>query len=121
MFLNWINNANEENINQFTRQTEMFTTDEKKFLFTEILCKSVTRTNASLPLAKCFNHYFKQINKASKTLKIISKRSRVTNFDGLTGLQSLWEISLKAENAKVREICSNLLVEMHLKLEEPND
>ena len=121
VFLNWINNANEDNNNQYVRQTEMFTTDEKKFLFTEILCKSVVRTNASLPLAKCFNHYFKQINRASKTLKITPKRSRVTDFSGLTGLHSLWEISLKAENAKVRELCSNLLVEMHLKLEEPDD
>ena len=121
MFLNWINNTNEDSTSQYARQTEMFTTDEKKFLFTEILCKSVTRTNASLPLAKCFNHYFKQINKAERTLKMSYKRSRVTDFDGLTGLQSLWEISLKAENAKVREICSDLLVEMHLKLEEPND
>jgi hypothetical protein len=86
VFLNWVNNVNEDTNSQYVRQTEMFTTDEKKFLFTEILCKSVTKANASLPLAKCFNHYFKQINKASRTLKVTPKRTRVTDFSGLTGL-----------------------------------
>jgi hypothetical protein len=99
----------------------MFTTEEKKFLFTEILCNSVTKTNASISLAKCFNHYFKQINRAEKSLKATPKRPRVTDFGGLLGIRSLWEISLKAENVKVRELCSSLLVDMHLKLEEPDD
>lgn len=99
----------------------MFTTEEKKFLFNEILCNSVTKSNTSIPLAKCFNHYFKQINKSEKTLKSFGKRSRVLNFSGLAGLRSLWEISLKAENLKVRELCSSLLVDMHLKLESPED
>ena len=49
------------------------------------------------------------------------RRPKVVNFSGLAGLRSLWEISLKAENAKVRELCSSLLVDMHLKLEEPDD
>lgn len=123
MFLNWINKSynSDDSSTNYVRQTEMFTIEEKKFLFNEILCNSVTKTNASLPLAKCFNHYFKQINKALKTLKLSIKRTRVFDFSGLTGLNSLWEISLKAENAKVRELCSSLLVEMHLKLEEPDE
>ena len=99
----------------------MFTTEEKKFLFNEILCSSVTKSNASIPLAKCFNHYFKQINKTDKSLKQIGRKSRVANYNGLSGLRSLWEVSLKAENAKVRELCQNLLVDMHLKLEQPDD
>jgi hypothetical protein len=123
MFLNWINKSynSDDSSTNYVRQTEMFTIEEKKFLFNEILCNSVTKTNASLPLAKCFNHYFKQINKALKTLKLSIKKTRVFDFSGLTGLNSLWEISLKAENAKVRELCSSLLVEMHLKLEEPDE
>ena len=46
MFLNWINNSSEDSssqTHQYQRQTEMFTTEEKKFLFNEILCNSVTR------------------------------------------------------------------------------
>ena len=59
LFLNWINQVHEENGNQISRPMEMFTQEEKKFLFTEILCKSVTKANATPSMAKCFNHYFK--------------------------------------------------------------
>lgn len=43
------------------------------------------------------------------------------DFSSLQGLNSLWEVSLKAENAKVRDLCQSLLVDMHLKLNDPND
>ena len=39
----------------------MFTIEEKKFIFTSILCPSATKPNANINLAKCFNTYFVQL------------------------------------------------------------
>lgn len=94
----------------------MFNAEEREFLFSEILCNSVTKSNASLGLAKCFSYYFKQINRKNGAIKVVKKVSKTTNFAGLKGLKSLWEISLKAENAKAREHCQGVLIDVHLKL-----
>ena len=99
----------------------MFNAEEREFLFSEILCNSVTKSNASLSLAKCFGYYFKQINRKNGAIKVVKKVSKTTNFGGLKGLKSLWEISLKAENAKAREHCQGVLIDVHLKLQEPDD
>lgn len=86
-------------------RNEMFNAEEREFLFSEILCNSVTNSNSSLSLAKCFSYYFKQINKRSGAIKVVKKTTKTANFNSLKGLKSLWEISLKAENAKAREHC----------------
>ena len=61
----------------------MFTVEEKKFIFTSILCPSATKPNANINLAKCFNTYFLMINKSEGALKNTSKRLRVLQFDNI--------------------------------------
>lgn len=76
----------------------MFTPDEKKQLFLRILCPAAVKPQASLNLAKCFNTYFVQINKAEGAIKNTSRRFRVSNFTKLQGLDALWDISLNSQN-----------------------
>ena len=67
-------------------RSEMFNADEREFLFAEILCNSVTKSNASLSLAKCFSYYFKQINRRNGAIKVVKKTTKTANYSGLKGL-----------------------------------
>ena len=99
---------------------EILTPQEKKFLFVQILCNSAVKPGASLGLTKCFNTYFIQINKALGHIKPSSKRLRILNLDRLEGYDALWQICVESKNAKIREICQELLVDIQLKQEEPS-
>jgi hypothetical protein len=94
MFLGWIN-RNKENTSKVFH--EMFNSEEKKYIFLQILCPQVAQ-HANLNLARCFAHYFVQINKAEGALKKMSKRLKVINFDKVQGQDALWEISLNCTN-----------------------
>lgn len=122
MLVNWINRSKAEHLasNSQKQYHEMFTAEEKKFIFMQILVPSATKPTANLNLAKCFNTYFVQINRTEGALKNTSKRLRVVDFDKLKGLDSLWEISLNSVNPKARELCQDLLVNLYLKTQEPN-
>ncbi len=40
---------------------------------------------------------------------------KVTNYQNLIGLETLWKISIECENDKPREESMDLLVDLHLK------
>lgn len=94
---------------------EMFTHEEKKFIFLQILCPSVSKPTTNLNLAKCFNTYFLMINKAEGAFKNTSKRFRVINFGKILGLDSMWEICLNNITPKARDLCQELLINVYLK------
>ena len=112
MFLQWINRSKADYAGTNKPYYEILTPQEKKFLFLQILCKSAVKPNASLGLTKCFNTYFVQINKALGNIKNTTKRLRILNLQNLQGYDALWEICVSSTNAKVREICQELLVDV---------
>lgn len=43
---------------------------------------------------------------------------KVVNYEGLLGLETLWKISIESTNEKAREESMDLLVDIHLKLDQ---
>ena len=65
-------------------------------------------------MAKCYHTYFLMINKAEGALKT-NKFMRVTDFAKLKGMESLWRLCLDAQQAKAREYCTELLINLYLR------
>jgi hypothetical protein len=74
----------------------VFTPNEKKFLFTEILCPfaHAKKENINFGLATCFQSYFKAINIQEGSIHNERKRMRVVNFQQLQGMAALWAIAV---------------------------
>lgn len=107
MFINWINRSKADHLltNSHKQFQDIFTEEEKRYIFMQILCPSVANPDANLNLTKCFNTYFLMINKLEGAFKNTQKRFRVLEFAKIVGLDSLWEISLNNVTAKARELC----------------
>lgn len=101
----------------------MFTPVEQKHLFTSILCNSnkVDYKKITSGLAKCFQTYFKLINKDEGYLRIRRRKIEIRDFEQLIGLDSLWSISFDCDNEKARDEARELLVDIHLKLSTKYD
>lgn len=59
----------------------IFTEQEKKYLFMNILCNPADVQNMNLNLVKVFHKYFKQINKSEQNLNHLKKKIKVLRFD----------------------------------------
>lgn len=99
----------------------LFTEEEKKFLFTNILCnpQEVGASKISVSLVKCWIKYFKLINRAENQKLVYNKKVlRVKDFENLLGMDALWQIAIKSQNEKAKEASQELLVDLHLKLDK---
>ena len=117
LFLKWVNQHRE---NQFDhKEYFLFTDEERKYFFTQILCSSTYVANISISYGqvKCFHKYFKVINRQEENLEIVKRRMRVVNFEKLVGLDTLWKIANESETEKIREESTDLLVDLHLKFD----
>ena len=103
-------------------EQHIFTEDEKKFLFSNILCNpaEVDINKVSLSLVKVFNKYFRQINKAEGNINMLKKKIKVFKFHDILGIETLWKIALHSPNEKVKQIVHELLVDLHLKFDHQN-
>jgi len=128
MFLAWINKqrlqqvqSQQNNYYQLvTKEQNIFTEEEKKFLFTNILCNPADVRNMPVSLVKVFYKYFKSINKAENNLNALKKKMKILRFDQLLGMDTLWSIALHAGSEKVKEVVHELLVDLHLKFDHAN-
>ena len=104
--------------NKTAQEVYLFTTDEQKHLFTQILCNPtfVDYKKLSAGLARCFHTYFRLINREQGHLDHAKRRVEVVAFEQLIGLDSLWSISFESENEKARDDSRELLVDLHLRL-----
>lgn len=64
----------------------------------------------------CFKRLFLIVNEEEKTLEIKKDRVYINNLNQLQGLDTLWGIAIQSEVKKVREICREFLVDMHLNI-----
>ena len=88
LFLNFINKKRfkasnlEYNGKHSYKDVSLFTHDEQKHLFTQILCNPthVDYSKITYNLAKCFYTYFKLINKEEGFIDTSSKRVDVLNY-----------------------------------------
>lgn len=103
-----------------TQEQHIFTEEEKKFLFTNILCSPGDVKGMPVSLVKVFHKYFKSINKAEQNLAFHKKKIKVIRFDQLIGMDTLWQIALHAGSEKVKEVVHELLVDLHLKFDHAN-
>ena len=76
----------------------LFTDDEQKHLFTQILCNPtfIDFQNMSSALAKCFHTYFKLINIQSGHMEQFRSKLEVVDFQKLVGLDTLWQLSFES-------------------------
>ncbi|CDW78729.1 UNKNOWN [Stylonychia lemnae] len=111
LFLKWINLQRQHD--QF-----IFNDEERKYLFTKILCNPTYVNKMSYGQVKCFQKYFKIINSQEENMEIQRKRMRVINHDKLIGLDTLWRMAVESENEKSKEESMDLLVELHLKFDQ---
>jgi len=74
----------------------IFNPEERHYLFAEILCKNkyVQKKEMSYHLYKCFDKYFGFENRFHKFILYIKGNYKVSAFDKIQGLDSLWEIVL---------------------------
>ena len=103
-------------------EQHIFTEDEKKFLFSNILCNpaEVDINKVSLSLVKVFTKYFRQINKAEGNINMLNKKIKVLKFNDILGIETLWKIALHSPNEKVKQVVHELLVDLHLKFDHQN-
>jgi hypothetical protein len=104
--------------NKTIQEVYLFTAEEQKHLFTQILCNPtfVDYQKLSPALAKCFHTYFRLINKEEGHLEHGRRKVEVGAFEHLIGVDSLWRISFDGENGKARDDSRELLVDLHLRL-----
>ena len=98
----------------------MFTDEEKKHFFKNILCNPtyVNFQKISLAQVKCFHKYFKVINKQEGFIEQFNRRKiMILHFERLIGLETLYRITIESESDRVREESIELLVDLHLKLD----
>lgn len=65
----------------------------------------------------CFKRLFLIVNEEEKLLEA-GKEGRVVviNLNSLQGLDTLWFIAIMCDNAQVKELCKNFLVDLYLKI-----
>ncbi len=68
MFIKWINRSKADHNSQ-KLFFDIFTQDEKRYIFLQVLCPSVANPEANINLTKCFSTYFLMINKLEGALK----------------------------------------------------
>ena len=64
----------------------------------------------------CFKRLFLIVNEEEKTLEIKKDRVYINNLNQLQGLDTLSGIAIQSEVKRVREICREFLVDMHLNI-----
>lgn len=64
----------------------------------------------------CFRRLFLIVNEEEKTLEIRKDRVYINNLNQLQGLDTLWGIAIQSEVKRVREICREFLVDLHLNI-----
>ena len=101
LFLDWVNKTRTAQQTQMQalyqqqppREIYLFTEEEKKFLFTNILCnpQEVDAAKIGIGLVKCWIKYFKLINRTENhRLDYAKKMLRVNDFENLLGMDALW-------------------------------
>jgi hypothetical protein len=75
----------------------IFTAEERHFLFTQILCQNeyVNKHEITYNCFKCFEKYFGFENRQHKYILFIKSQYKVSDFDSIQGLDSLWEIVMQ--------------------------
>jgi hypothetical protein len=75
----------------------IFTSEERHFLFTQILCKNeyVDNKEMSYNCFKCFEKYFGFENRYNKFIMQVKNQYKIMDFEQIQGLESLWEIVIK--------------------------
>lgn len=127
LFLQFINKKRQRSTGYFseagnygktTSEVNLLTAEEQKHLFTKILCNStfVDYSKLSPGLSRCFHTYFRLINREEGSLSPGGKQVEVVNFEQLAGMDSLWCISVEAQNERARDESRELLVDLHLRL-----
>lgn len=83
----------------------IFSTEERHFLFTEILCKNeyVNNIEISYNCFKCFEKYFGFENRYHKFIMQVKNQYKILDFERIQGLDSLWEIVIKCADQKVKD------------------
>ena len=134
IFLSWLQTSNE--VSLYTTEN-VLSSKERKFLFNKVLCTEENLHNPQISLVffKCFDKFFKDINKEEYNIDIQQPSKsysssyynrqkqedkqptiNVIKFSNLIGLDSLWAIAFHAQNSEVRKAAIQLLVDLHLRI-----
>ena len=127
-FLTWVNkrrvrqplNPYSIHANRPAAEVHIFSPDEQKHLFTQIMCNPtfIDFAKISSAQARCFHSFFKVINRQEGSLDSSSRTLEVVDLSALIGVDCLWNMALQSETEKIREETRELLVDIHLKLSE---
>jgi len=129
LFLQFLNKKRQRQVRNYEagayskshyQEVSLFTPPEQKHLFTQILCNPtfVDYSKLTTGLSKCFHTYFKLINREHGFIQQQRKKIEVTKFEDMIGMDSLWQISIDSENERARDESRELLVDIHLRLDQ---
>ena len=134
IFLSWLQTSNE--VSLYTTEN-VLNPKERKFLFNNVLCSEEHLHNPQISLVffKCFDKFFKDINKEEYNIEIHQPSKSysssyygrpkqeekaptitVNKYSNLIGIDSLWGIAFVAQNDEVRKAAIQLLVDLHLRI-----
>lgn len=111
-----------------TKENEISKSKERRFLlddkvrnevFQKIFCnnKYLNFEKMNMEGFSCFKRLFLIVNEEDKLLEAPKEdRVVVINLNSLQGLDTLWLIAIMCDNAQVKELCKNFLVDLYLKI-----
>lgn len=111
-----------------TKENEISKSKERRFLlddkvrnevFQKIFCNSkyLNFEKMNMEGFSCFKRLFLIVNEEDKLLEAPKEdRVVVINLNSLQGLDTLWLIAIMCDNAQVKELCKNFLVDLYLKI-----
>lgn len=111
-----------------TKENEISKSKERRFLlddkvrnevFQKIFCNSkyLNFEKMNMEGFSCFKRLFLIVNEEDKLLEAPKEdRVVVINLNSLQGLDTLWLIAIMCENAAVKDLCKNFLVDLYLRI-----